>query len=106
MRILEVLGGVIASAVAFCVGVILIAVLTLGMNQFFAPKFAAVQREVFENTPSYVQGKVSDLVRYKLEYEVADKDHKIALRQVIKTTAAQVDQRYLTDDLRTFVNSL
>lgn len=49
---------------------------------FFAPKYAKVQRNVFENTPSYVQGKIQDLSNYKLQY---DQDTSLANKQAIKS---------------------
>ena len=39
--------------------------------QFFAPKFQAVEREVYENTPSYIQGKEQSLSELRLEYQKA-----------------------------------
>lgn len=40
----------------------------LGMFKFFEPKREAVRREVFENTKSYVHGKIQDLAKYYDEY--------------------------------------
>jgi len=55
----------------------------LQMYKWLAPEYAKVEREVFENTPSYVRGKQQRLTDLCLEYETAGSDHQPALRNVI-----------------------
>ncbi len=63
----------------------------LGMFKFFAPKFQNVERQVFENTKSYLHGVQQDLGKYYLEYQTADEDEKMALRATIQMRFAEVD---------------
>lgn len=71
---------------------------------FFAPKYAKVQRNVFENTPSYVQGKIQDLSNYKLQYEqTADTNNKSAIRAVIRSQFANFNTADCPDELKPFL---
>jgi hypothetical protein len=76
-------------------------------NQFFiyrvfAPQYANVQREVFEQTAPYNQGMAQDLRRLEEEYIKADPDHRAALGSLIVSTYASYDFRNLPPDLRNF----
>ena len=54
----------------------------LGWFKFFGPKTENIKREIFENTQSYVHGKIQDLAKYYDEYNQADGvDEKEAIRQ-------------------------
>jgi len=79
----------------------------LAIYKFWAPKMANAQRQVFENTQSYVQGKVDYLTRLRFEYQTAtDESRKAALRTMIITEAAQVDNDKLPPDLQAFITRL
>lgn len=78
----------------------------LAIYRFWAPKQANAEREVFVNTNSYVQGKVSHLTQLRLDYEQATGPQKATLRTVILTEAAQVDNSKLPPDLAGFISSL
>lgn len=70
----------------------------LEMNKFFKPKEQAVEREVFENTPSFIQGKNTQIVNLCLEYKVSDnEDYKEALAHVILMNASQIDNEHLNE---------
>lgn len=76
----------------------------LAIYRFWAPKMENAKREVFENTQSYVQGKISYLSQMRLDYEsTMDMGQKQALRRMILTEAAQVDNSKLPADLRGFI---
>ena len=64
----------------------------LGFFQFFAPKFKNVERKVFEETKSYVHGKIQDLAKYKAEYDRADDKDREAIRQIIIMRFAEFDE--------------
>ena len=96
-----------------------LAVLVLGLgltwiaqgNDFFlfkvfAPKYANVQREVFENTHSYNAGMRQELQNMQFEYEQADAAHKDALGSIILHRVADYDETKLPPDLRAFVDKL
>ncbi len=80
----------------------------LAIYKFWAPKRANAERQVFENTQSYVQGKVAYLSEMRMEYESAkpDSDQRSALRRMILTESAQIDRDHLPADLNAFVESL
>jgi hypothetical protein len=78
----------------------------LAIYRFWAPKRANAEREVFVNTNSYIQGKVSHLTQLRLDYEQADGAQKATLRTVILTEAAQVDNSKLPSDLAGFIAGL
>ena len=50
--------GIFAAIILF---VFILEFIGLGFFGFFAPKYEDVKREVFENTQSYVHGKIQDL---------------------------------------------
>lgn len=75
--------------------------------KFLAPKFQAVDREVFENTPSYVQGKEQYLGRLRREYDEADTSaQKKSLRELILSEASTVDREQLSSSLQKFLSKL
>ncbi|MHB1952347.1 MAG: hypothetical protein ACYCOU_01245 [Sulfobacillus sp.] len=51
--------------------------------RFFAPKYAAVQSQVFHQSPEYVHGKIQELTGLESRYVMANKAQKAALRSVI-----------------------
>ena len=78
----------------------------LAIYRFWAPQFRDAQREVFERSQSFVQGKVQYIARLRLEYEAAPEGRKESLRRLILTEASQVDPELLPVSTRTFVESL
>lgn len=80
--------------------------LDLGFYAFWAPKYKAVERQVFEESKPYVQGKITYLNRLRGEYELASEEQKPGLKAVIKREASQVKLEYLPSDLRSFIGSL
>lgn len=78
----------------------------LAMFKFWAPKYENAKREVFENTQSYVQGKVSYISSLRLDYEKATGDQKESLRRMIVTEASNVDNDKLPPDMRSFISDL
>lgn len=55
----------------------------LSYYKFFAPKYANVERQVFENTKSFTHGKVQDLAKYYEEYNKSTEEEKESIRQLI-----------------------
>jgi|SRR5665213_506297 len=78
----------------------------LAIYKFWAPKQANAERQVFENTQGYVQGKTEYLTRLEYQYKVADPDRKPALRTLIIDEASTVDNSKLPVDLQVFIRSL
>lgn len=73
------------------------------LYKYFGPRMESVRREVFENTKSYKQGMVQDLLRMQEEYIKADKDHKIALSSMILHRSADFPEDQMPADLRSFI---
>ena len=75
---------------------------------FFGPKRAAVQREVFENTVSYVAGVATDLAKNRREYLLSDNAaEKKILANYIFAQYANFDADKLENrDLRNFLKDI
>jgi len=59
---------------------------------FFKPKEEEVKRKVFEETKSYVQGKIQDLAKYHEEYQKAEtEEDKEAIKQFIQERFSDFD---------------
>jgi len=82
----------------------------LAIYRFWAPKQANAQRIVFENTQSYVQGKVEYLTRLRFQYQQAKEDKEdtraAGLRTLILDEASTVDNNKLPPDLQAFISRL
>jgi hypothetical protein len=61
--------------------------LSLGYYSFFAPKQQAVERQVFENTPSAIRGSIQDIRRYYAEYLATQDPAQRAALAILITTA-------------------
>jgi hypothetical protein len=95
------------SAIALIIGAgFVLQALDLGFYAFWAPKYKAVERQVFEESKPYVQGKITYLNRLRGEYVLADDAQKPALKAVIKREASQINLAYLPDDLKVFLREI
>ncbi len=99
------------------VSLILVVLLVVGLDQFgfalglwdvtfWGTRVQNAQRQVFEQTQSYVQGKREYLSRLREQYETADDTHKAALKELILSEASNVDNSKLPPDLAAFIQSL
>ena len=98
---------------AYLLGLLLLLVLTFGLSYFalfqfgyFAPKFEAVKREVFVNTPSFILGKEQELAKYRGEYLRGDESTKAIIKSVISQSIAGVDRSDLSAQSRAFLAEL
>ena len=106
MTAVKVVGwSLLALAVIFTLGFIFTGE-DLVTYMFFAPKYANVQREVFTNTQSFVQGKAEYLGKLKYQYLMADGPQKQALRSLIMDEARSVDMQKMPPDIQGFVRTL
>lgn len=71
--------------------------------KFWSAQYRDAQREVFTESQSYVQGKISHLTRLRLSYEGAEGIQRASLRTMILTEAATVDAEDLPESLQTFI---
>ena len=74
---------------------------------WFAPKQAAVERHVFEQTKSYNQGVVQELRKAQLDFARAkDPTEKTAIASFALHQTADYDYNNLPSDLQSFVSVL
>jgi hypothetical protein len=79
----------------------------LAIYKFWAPKQENAKRQVFENTQSYVEGKITYISRLRAQYTTAEEGpQKTALKQLIIDEASTVDNSKFPPDLQMFVQSL
>jgi hypothetical protein len=64
---------------------------------FFGPKRAAVERRIFEETPSYIHGMKQDLMRYRHQWMTADEEKRMGIESTVRMRFAQFDPRHLED---------
>jgi hypothetical protein len=105
-KVFVVTSATIGSIALIIAGGFALQALDLGFYAFWAPKYKAVERQVFEESKPYVQGKITYINRLRGEYEIADESHKPALKAVIKREASQIKTEYLPSDLRAFLGEL
>src|SRR5437870_4319125 len=96
------------TAFAIIGGLIAFVLLVFGLSyaglinyQFFASKYENAGRNVFENTNSYMRGKIQDLSNYKLQYDQSkDLADGEAIKAVIRQQFADFDIEKCPDGLK------
>jgi hypothetical protein len=73
---------------------------------FFAPKYRAVDNQVFKESEQYNDGMVRDLENLQLEYINADKEHKDAIRAIVLHRFSVYPEDKMPANLRNFYNDL
>ena len=82
-------------------------IFTLEYKRFFAPKKEEIRREVFENTRSFNEAKLQELVKYRLEYMRSDSEQdKAAIAATVRITFAAYDASKLPQELKSFLNDV
>lgn len=80
---------------------------SLGMFKFFGPKQENIRREIFEETKSYVHGKVQDLAKYYEEFQAAEPEDRDAIRSLIQMRFAEFDESNIRPaKLRNFLSEM
>jgi hypothetical protein len=100
--ILAVIGALVLF-LALCFGLNLFG---LANYSFFAPKYRAVDNEVFKQSEQYNDGMIRDLEDLQMEYIKADKAHKDALRAIVLHRFSVYPEDKLPPNLRNFYNDL
>ena len=74
---------------------------------FFGPREAAVEREIYESTPSYVHGMIMDLANYHHEWENSEGDERVAIEALVRQRMIQLNPDDIKDtDLRDWYNKV
>ena len=103
VKILGMSVGVFISAVVL---IFVLGFIGVGYKMVFKPLSENVERNVFEETQSYVHGKIQDLAKYKKEYDAEETDElmKRSIETVINQQFAQFNKDHVKDpDLRSFL---
>ena len=95
--------GMIFGGVVLCWGLMLGGYFSFS---FFAPKYRAVENQVFKESEQYNDGMVRDLENLQLEYISADKEHKDALRAITLHRFSVYPVEKMPPNLRNFYNEL
>ena len=95
------------------IGIVLFVLVIFGLSyggyesyKFFAPKYRAVDNQVFKESEQYNDGMIRDLENLQMEYINADKDHKDALRAIVLHRFSVYPQDKMPSNLRNFYNDL
>ena len=76
----------------------------LAWQGYFSPKHEDVRREVFKATRSYNEGKLQELVKYRLEYmRTKDDTERGAIAATVRMAFSEYDESKLTPELCDFV---
>jgi hypothetical protein len=74
--------------------------------QYFAPKYRAVDNEVFKQSEQYNDGMIRDLENLQMDYIAADSAHKDALRAIVLHRFSVYPEDKMPPNLRNFYNDL
>ena len=74
--------------------------------QYFAPKYRAVDNQVFKQSEQYNDGMIRDLENLQIEYIGADADKKQALRAIVLHRFSVYPEDKMPSNLRNFYNDL
>jgi hypothetical protein len=90
-------------------GVILAIAIVFGLSygsyelyKFFAPKYRAVENQVFKESEQYNDGMLRDLENLQMEYIKANDTQKAALKDIILHRFSVYDENRLPGNLRSF----
>lgn len=101
LKIIMIIIGSIALLILLLFGTGLI---SLKFKETFSPAFQDVEREVFENTKSYVHGKIQDLSNYYAEYQKASEEDRHIIQNVIHMQFSNFDAEDIDNEmLRAFL---
>jgi hypothetical protein len=74
--------------------------------QYFAPKYRAVDNQVFKQSEQYNDGMIRDLENLQLEYINSDQAHKDALRAIVLHRFSVYPVEKMPPNLRNFYEQL
>jgi hypothetical protein len=107
---MKTFGLIVAGILGFITIMVILGALGLGgrwvnmkVEAWFAPREAEIQRNVFEETKSFNEGKEQELVKYRLEYMRGDDVDKQAIAAAVRHAFADYDDSRLSPELRNFV---
>ena len=102
----EMINFVLGSVLGFVTFVFGIGLLSYGMYAYFAPKYVAVDNQVFHESQQYNDGMIRDLENLQMEYISGDADKKDAIRAIVLHRFSVYPQDKIPPNLRNFYNEL
>ena len=79
----------------------------LDWGSFLEKRRTDQRRDIFKSSQSYNEGKIQDLLRYRLEYNKADREGKKILADTIRHMFADFDESKIKiDKLRVFLKKI
>ena len=97
-NVLLAIGAIIAAIVVLGVFVFVGNGVDLANYAFWEPKKQAAERHVFENTPSYIQGKNQDLAKYHHEWVTdTSSESRQAIEALVRQQFGSFDKTKIED---------
>ena len=97
---------IIIGIVLIFLAIFLLQYIGIANYKFFAPKYQNAQREVFENTQSFTEGKRQDLIKYYHEWLNSDKDGKNAIKELVIDDFSSIEISKLTVNEQNMYNKI
>lgn len=87
--------------------IVIFTIIGLSLKEQFGVKNADIDREIYEQSKSYVHGKLQDLAKYYEEYQKSDETEKKAIRNLIQINFAEFNEKHIENDkLKTFFKEM
>ncbi len=86
MKIFKTMLGVLMILIVFVGFLVATGLIELEFYRYFGIQRASIRREIFKENKSYVEGMISDLAKYRYEYQrEEDEKAKKAIADLIRT---------------------
>lgn len=86
---------------------VVITVVSLSLKEEFGVKNADIDRKIYEQSKSYIHGKMQELAKYYEEYHKATEDEKQVIKNLIQMNFANVDETAIVNSkLKLFLNEM
>ena len=105
----ELFGAVFSAVIMGCLAVAFIVGLSFGsykMYEYFAPRYTAVDAQVFKESVQYNEGMQADFDNLMIQYKTSDTSAQNTLKPIILHRFAKYDIDKLNTDQREFYYSL
>ena len=101
----ELFGGIVGLVLLILLGFVL-SLAGYESYKFFAPRYTAVDNQVFHESQLYNDGMVRDLENLQMAYLDADQEHKDALRAITLHRFSVYPEDKMPANLRNFYEQL
>jgi hypothetical protein len=79
--------------------VIIFTIIGLTLKEQFGVKEADIDRKIYEQSKSYVHGKLQDLAKYYEEYQNSDEQGKQAIKNLIQMNFADLEKNDIENNI-------